>query len=79
MNIFGNNTNSTSLADFKDPFIKDCVEKIFFIIRKDMWGKSLKYSATVYFQNGNTKGEQDIEAGNFVDLVKKVEDFVKSL
>lgn len=76
MSIFGNK----ALADFKDPFKKDFVDDITFWIRKDMWDKNkINYSATVYFVNGNTKGQQSFKADNFVDLVKEVEKFVQTL
>lgn len=79
MNIFGGN-NKNALTDFKDPFNKDYVDCITFWIKKDLFDKSkITYSANVYFENGKTKGEQKIEAKDFVELVKKVEDFVQTL
>lgn len=79
MNMFGGNNNK-ALADFKDPFNKDSVETIMFYIRKGMFDRSkISYSSTVSFKNGNTQGTQNIESDNFIDLVKKTEEFIKSL
>lgn len=82
-NIFGSKEGesaSSSIADFKDPFNKECVYQIFFFIRRDKYTHGgIEYNSVVYFENGNTKGEQKVYGENFVDLVKKTEDFVKSL
>jgi len=80
MELIGENIKSSGLSDFKDPFNKECVREIFFFVRKEFCGnKGIQYDSTVYFKNGNTKGEQNIKADDFVSLVKKTEDFVKSL
>lgn len=79
MNLFGSNASGSSLSEFKDPFKKDCVERIWFSIRKSWNGRDTIYASVVYFTNGKTKGEQEIEADDFINLVKKTEDFVKSL
>lgn len=78
MNLFDNSNSGAQLTDFKDPFGKDCVEGIWFWIRKE-WKDRIVYESQVKFKNGNTKGEHNMNADNFIDLVKKTEEFIKSL
>lgn len=70
--------NSQQLADFKNPFSKDCVNNIFFHINPNITSK-YRMNATVKFINNNTIGEQNFFADDFVTLVKNVENFIQSL
>jgi hypothetical protein len=62
-----------------DPFNKKSIERIFLVVNRTWDKMSIQYYATVYFENGPTKGEHKIEAPDFSSLVKSVESFVKSL
>ena len=69
-----NETTSDNKLDlFKDPFENEFVDRISFL----MTDRGL--SATVVFVNGNTKGEQRIEADDFNTLVLKTQDFINTL
>jgi len=68
------------VSDYKNPFMSDKCERIFMHIRKDIFSEGeIIYEAVVKFKNGNTSGEQQIDASDFPSLVKKVEQFIKSL
>ena len=70
---------STGLTEMKDPFSSSCVQSVTLRLWK-MWPNSPpKIYANVEFENGNTKGEQKIEADSMNELIKKVETFLKTL
>ena len=73
------NDNNKSLIDFKDPFIKEKCEVIEFRIENYKWNKSTVFKSTIYFSNGNTRGNHNIIANDFNQLVKLTEEFIKSL
>lgn len=76
MNLLEGATNSLSIL--KDPFHHQNIEAV--MLRMWRWRDgTFRFYATVEFQNGNTKGEQKIEADNFSDLIKKTEAFIKTL
>ena len=67
------------LSEMKDPFASSCVQSVNLRWWK-MWPSDPpKIYATIEFQNGNTKGEQRINAESMNELIKKVESFLKTL
>jgi hypothetical protein len=75
-NIIG---GAAGLANFKDPFKKDCIQNITMHIgRKIFKPDEIEYFANVYFKNGDTRGEQRIVGVDFADLVRKVQEFIKT-
>lgn len=72
-----NGENKPSLLN--NPFNESCVKNIFFHVRKSQLTNEFQSTASVEFQNGNTGGEQKFKAETFADLVKQVEDFIKTL
>lgn len=71
-------TANNFISELKNPFDKNCIEVIRMRIDKDWHGNS-QFRAYIEFKNGSTSGEQSINAVDFVDLVKKVEEFIKNL
>ena len=62
------------LTVMKNPFKKDNITEInFFYRRYNVFGDEVNdFSATIKFVNGNTSGEQRIEADTFPELYQKV-------
>ncbi len=81
MDLLGNKGSSGIPSTFMDPFKKDKVNKIIMHIEGPRWLNDQKttYEATVYFRNGDTSGNHDIKGTDFVDLVNKVQEFIKTL
>ena len=65
----------------KDPFKKDNITEInFFYRRFNIFGDEVnKFNATIKFVNGNTRGEQGIEADTFPELYQKVIKFCEGV
>ena len=83
-NILGNNDEEESkkaIDTFKDPFTKDNVDRINITLTnsKSFFREGFKNSAEIHFENGNTSGRHEVYSDSFPDLMKQVEDFVKSL
>jgi hypothetical protein len=77
-----NGQKEQNLTEFNDPFNSNCCESINLWIRKPIFSFSeqkIEYKAMIEFKSGNTSGRQTIESEDFSSLLKKVEDFVKSL
>lgn len=68
-----------SLAEFKDPFNKNCIESLMFFCYSPTAFSPARFSAKVKFKNGDTEGEQSLKADSFPALVKKVENFIESV
>lgn len=79
MNILGEKTN-TGLSILKDPFTQNYVEHIFISVSRGMFERDkVSYTAKVEFENGNTKGQQKIEAVNMGELLARTKEFIDSL
>ena len=65
------------LTELKDPFKKDNITDInFFYRRYNIFREEVnEFHAIIKFANGNTSGEQKIEADTFPELYKKVIEF----
>lgn len=72
---------ATALTDFKNPFQKGSIEKVWINIRRKNYspGGDIVFEASISFKNGDTKGEQDIKGETFSDLIGKINAFIKSL
>lgn len=67
-----------SLSIVKDPFQGVCVNGVRMVWLRISGGKVLIYS-NVSFQNGSTKGEQEINADSMDELITKTKAFLESL
>ena len=71
---------SDALRDFQNPFHKDCVDYIEFKIERGMFDKTnIEFKATVRFRNKNAVGYHYVNAANFPELIKRVEEFIKEI
>lgn len=64
-----------------DPFNKESIQGIYLSVYKSSFGSSqtIYITGRVKFKNGNTEGEQKLEAKSFDELVKKMDHFIQSL
>lgn len=69
--------NKVSLI--KDPFETSCIQRVYMVSYRNWDGKTFTTYGVVEFQNGNTKGEQKIEAQNLGELIEKVYKFCETL
>ena len=75
-----------AVSDFQNPFKKSGISHISMRIYNmavfsgfsDLEGR-IDFEATVNFKSGGTSGEHKIVAGNFAELVEKVNQFVKAM
>lgn len=78
-------TNKNSIQVLKDPFHASKITNIHLNYSRVMFEKYFSWTATVKFQNGNTKGSQDfevtdIESDNAFEVItKQIQVFVDSL
>ena len=78
--FFGTKKEGELPSIIKQPFIQECITDINMRMHRNCFNKNeVKFSATIYFENGNTRGEQEIEANNFFELYQKVYNFCMSL
>lgn len=77
--------NSKGLSVLKDPFKMANIEHIRLDYKKIMFEKVFAWTATVYFQNGNTSGQQAFEVRDdesetgFEDITKEIQAFINNL
>ena len=77
--ITGATTKEQQRADvaiFKDPFLLSKLSEVWIIFRPD---RKPPFWAKIYFQNGQTKGVQEIEAETFEMLCQQATTFANSL
>lgn len=75
-------SNKNLPDEFKDPFRKDAVDRVIVEFHKNtsnIFRSGKHHKATVYFSNGNTKGEQDFFDDNPKLLMERVEAFIEKL
>lgn len=78
MSLF--NMKPSAISDLKNPFSEDMIEVVHFhCYKRPLFGGPPTFSAIIKFQNGDTTGEQRVEAENFAALVQKVDAFIKGL
>jgi len=79
LNIFRNKIEREKfILKYSNPFDAGNCNSVIFNIRKS-YQDELKYEATVYFKNKDTEGKQQITSNDFISLVLKTEQFIKSL
>lgn len=74
--------DSSTIQVQKDPFRKNCIERVSIIFRKTLFTDSPVWDGNICFKNGQTKGEQDFTVNGedgFQELVNQVQNFIKSL
>ena len=67
------------LQDFKNPFEKDKVKRICIFCHPKREYTDNIWDASIDFQNGATKGEQEFESKNLPDLLEQMKTFVGNL
>jgi hypothetical protein len=72
--------NQSLPSTVKDPFGKQSIKKITVTYSAPFWAHEKDWSArgTVYFENGNTKGEQQFEEKDFDEVVLKIKQFIQT-
>jgi hypothetical protein len=76
-NFKGENFNE--ISPIKDPFKKNCLESVFFYVRKSILSEKINFTSTVKFKNGNTTGEQNFDEKDFETLLKKTISFINTI
>jgi hypothetical protein len=66
-----------ALADFKDPFAVDMIERVNISSYRFM-GK-IHHTGVVEFKNGNTGGKQDFKGESFADVGRQIQLFIDGL
>lgn len=66
------------LGTFVDPFSAEHVKRVFIVLRKDFKGTNIA-QGTVYFENGDTKGEHEISCASLDLLLPKLKAFIEGL
>lgn len=67
------------ISILKDPFQSDKLEGLNLFAMKNTFNGSWRYSGTVKFQNGNTKGEQGFTGNDVGDVLHQMEAFISNL
>lgn len=75
MSIVIETLRNADASPFKNPFNKESLTNVFIHIRKSGYSGEVGFSATVRFENGNTKGEQKLEAEDFPGLLAQIQQF----
>lgn len=79
--LFKNNADKNDiLTDLKNPFNKQCIDAVNINIYKSMfYPYEVIHTSTIKFKNGNTKGEQKIEANDLKSLLTDIQFFIDNL
>lgn len=77
LKLFGNTSSVPS--SLNNPFATDKVERIFICMGKRMLDGTFYFSGSVKFSNGHTKGEQEFEGTDIMDVVKQIYSFLEQL
>lgn len=79
-NIFGSKDTRDEIPSIiTNPFLGEHIEDIMMRTYRNSFSKQFTTYATIGFRNGNTSGEQRIEANNLPELLMKVYEFCQSL
>ena len=73
--------NSALPTEFKDPFVADAITSVDYSFnkRKSFMRDDCFHQAKVYFNNGNSKGDQSFYDDDPDTLRKRVDNFINSL
>jgi hypothetical protein len=66
-------------TDFKNPFVKDKVDRIHITIQRVSIFQNSPVVADVWFKNGNTDGIQKIEGKDLLTVANKIQTFLETL
>lgn len=77
LKIFGNTSSVPS--SLNNPFATDKVSNIWIHMRKDLFRETFRFTGSVEFYNGRTKGEQTFEGTDIMDVVKQIYAFLEQL
>lgn len=75
--IFGDKKDVPQIVN--NPFNFQNIERIHIHFSKEILSEKWSASASVYFKNGNTKGEQTFKGENLADIYVKVYEFCNQL
>lgn len=79
LQAIGTNEQRSELLNLiNNPFSKSCIDDITMRAYKN-WSGGIEIYAKVSFKNGNTSGEQRLEAKTLPELMMKVYEFCNSL
>lgn len=70
----------TAVSSINDPFKKECLKEISLFAHRSMFSPYyFRFSGSVEFQNGNTKGEQNFEGSSLGDIYNQIYEFCENL
>ena len=80
MNDLQNIGSNKMLSVINDPFKKSKVTMVYVCGNRSLFDKDkFRFSGTVKFENGNTKGEQEFEGESFDDVVLKIKAMLETM
>ena len=79
INLLPKDKDSNYISDLTNPFEASCITDIYMRMYKSCIIEEVKIYAKIKFKNGQTTGEHEIRAKDFITLVNQVDDFIKSL
>ena len=77
LKLFGNTSSVPS--SLQNPFAYDKVESMFIYMQKGLFDGKFKFTGSVSFTNGSTKGEQKFQGTDIMDVVKQIYSFLEEL
>lgn len=77
LKLFGDTRNVPS--SLNNPFAHDKVKRIFISMNKDLFTDKFRFRGSVEFSNGRTKGEQEFEGSDIMDVVRQIYTFLEEL
>lgn len=77
LKLFGNTSSVPS--SLNNPFATDKVENIWIHMRKNLFSEEFIFTGSVEFTNGRTKGKQEFEGADIMDVVKQIYSFLEEL
>lgn len=77
LKLFGNTSSVPS--SLNNPFAYDKVESMFIHMQKGFFDGKFKFTGSVIFTNGQTKGEQKFNGTDIMDVVKQIYAFLEQL
>jgi hypothetical protein len=77
LKLFGDTSSVPS--SLNNPFATDKVENIWIHMRKSLFSEEFSFTGSVEFTNGRTKGKQEFEGTDIMDVVKQIYTFLEQL
>ncbi len=68
-----------SVSSIANPFVKGSVVRVTMMVGSWCLGSPIVFQATIYVQQGPTKGEHNIEGRDYPDLMTKLSATLESL